>query len=114
MDSSFFPLSGPDAVNYEAIGKNFFNTENILGVNKNLDTISRIGETVSSTGSSNVPAARPVGAEEMSVREELQKLGEQLNTLKNNDIPPVETIADKMRVAEKTIRQAVTDFNRLN
>ena len=50
----------------------------------------------------------------MSVREELQKLGEQLNTLKNNEILPVETIADKMRVAEKTIRQAVKDFNRLN
>jgi|DEB0MinimDraft_6_1074348.scaffolds.fasta_scaffold100086_2 hypothetical protein len=49
--------------------------------NFNSDTINRVGETVLPTGSSNVPGARPVGAEEMRVRKELSELSEALNKL---------------------------------
>ena len=69
------------------MGESGFPTENILGVNKNMDTINRFGEMVSSMGSSNVPEARPMGAEEMGVRAELQKIGEQLEAIKNAEEP---------------------------
>ena len=65
-------------------------------------------------GSSNVPQARPIGAEEMNVRKELQKMGEELNRLKNAEESEVDTIADKMKVAKGAIEQAVKDFKRIN
>ena len=78
-----------------------------------MDTINRFGEMVSSMGSSNVPQARPMGREEMNVREQLQKMGEELDRLKNAEESDVETIADKMKVA-RAIQQAVKDFKRIN
>ena len=125
MDFSYaFPITSdidfssgynnPSPINFDAVGEAVFPTQNILGVNNNMDTINRFGEMVSSMGSSNLPQARPIGAEEMSVRAELQKLGEELNRLKNAGESDVDTIADKMRVAKGAIEQAVKDFNRLN
>lgn len=122
--SSSFPITSnidyssafndPAPINFNAVGEAVFPTQNILGVNKNMDTINRFGEMVSSMGSSNVPQARPIGAEEMSVREQLQKMGEELNRLKNAEESEVETIADKMKVAKGAIEQAVKDFKRIN
>ena len=97
-------------VNFDAVGEAVFPTENILGVNKNLDTINLFGEMVSSMGSSNVPSARPMGAEEMSVRRELQELGAKLDALKTQQDDGVESIEDKMRAAKAVIEQAVKDF----
>ena len=107
-------FNNPSPINFDAVGESIFPTENILGVNKNLNTINRFGEMVSSMGSSNVPQARPIGAEEMNVREQLQKMGEELNRLKNAEEPEVDTIADKMKVAKGAIEQAVKDFKRIN
>jgi hypothetical protein len=122
--SSSFPITSdidfssafnnPSPINFDAVGESVFPTENILGVNKNLDTINRVGQAVSSMGSSNVPQARPIGAEEMNVRAELQKMGEELNRLKNAGVSDVDTIADKMKVAKGAIEQAVKDFKRIN
>ena len=122
--SSSFPITSnidyssafnnPSPINFSAVGESVFPTENILGVNKNLDTINRVGQAVSSMGSSNVPQARPIGAEEMNVRAELQKMGEELNRLKNAGVSDVDTIADKMKVAKGAIEQAVKDFKRIN
>ena len=122
--SSSFPITSnidyssafnnPSPINFSAVGESVFPTENILGVNQNIGTINRFGEMVSSMGSSNLPEARPIGAEEMNVREQLQKMGEQLNRLKNAEESDVDTIADKMKVAKGAIEQAVKDFNRLN
>jgi hypothetical protein len=122
--SSSFPITSdidfssafnnPAPVNFAAVGETVFPTQNILGVNKNLDTINRVGQAVSSTGSSNVPQARPIGAEEMNVRKELQKMGEELNRLKNAEESGVDTIAEKMKVAKGAIEQAVKDFKRIN
>ena len=118
--SSSFPITSdidfssafnnPSPINFDAVGESVFPTQNILGVNKNLDTINRIGQAVSSMGSSNVPQARPIGAEEMNVREQLQKMGEELNRLKNDEKPKVETLDDKMKTAKSIIEQAVKDF----
>ena len=118
--SSSFPITSdidfssafnnPSPINFDAVGESVFPTQNILGVNKNLDTINRIGQAVSSMGSSNVPQARPIGAEEMNVREQLQKMGEELNRLKNDEKPKVETLDDKMKTARSIIEQAVKDF----
>ena len=122
--SSSFPITSnidyssafnnPNPINFSAVGESVFPTENILGVNQNIGTINRFGEMVSSMGSSNLREARPIGAEEMNVRAELQKLGEELNRLKNAEESDVETIADKMKAAKGAIEQAVKDFNRLN
>ena len=122
--SSSFPITSdidfssafnnPSPINFDAVGESVFPTENILGVNKNLDTINRVGQAVSSMGSSNVPQARPIGAEEMNVRKELQKMGEELNRLKNAEESGVDTIAEKMKVAKGAIEQAVKDFKRIN
>tara|TARA_Y200000002_G_scaffold170827_1_gene140967 strand:+ start:177 stop:554 length:378 start_codon:yes stop_codon:yes gene_type:complete len=122
--SSSFPITSdidfssgfnnPSPINFDAVGESVFPTQNILGVNKNLETINRVGQAVSSMGSSNVPQARPIGAEEMNVREQLQKMGEELNRLKNAEESDVETIADKMNVAKGAIEQAVKDFKRIN
>tara|TARA_B100000530_G_scaffold336858_1_gene293078 strand:- start:12189 stop:12566 length:378 start_codon:yes stop_codon:yes gene_type:complete len=122
--SSSFPITSdndfssafnnPSPINFDAVGETVFPTQNILGVNKNMDTINRFGEMVSSMGSSNVPQARPIGVEEMNVREQLQKMGEELNRLKNAEESDVETIADKMNVAKGAIEQAVKDFKRIN
>ena len=122
--SSSFPITSdidfssafnnPSPINFDAVGESVFPTQNILGVNKNLDTINRVGQAVSSMGSSNVPQARPIGAEEMNVRAELQKMGEKLNRLKNAGESDVDTIADKMKVAKGAIEQAVKDFKRIN
>ena len=122
--SSSFPITSdidfssgynnPSPINFDAVGEAVFPTQNILGVNNNMDTINRFGEMVSSMGSSNLPQARPIGAEEMSVRAELQKLGEELNRLKNAGESDVDTIADKMKVAKGAIEQAVKDFKRIN
>ena len=122
--SSSFPITSdidfssaynnPAPINFDAVGETVFPTQNILGVNKNMDTINRFGEMVSSMGSSNVPQARPIGAEEMNVRAELQKMGEELNRLKNAEESDVDTIADKMKVAKGAIEQAVKDFKRIN
>ena len=122
--SSSFPITSdidfssafnnPSPINFDAVGESVFPTQNILGVNKNMDTINRFGEMVSSMGSSNVPQARPMGAEEMNVREQLQKMGEELNRLKNAEESGIETIADKMKVAKGAIEQAVKDFKRTN
>ena len=122
--SSSFPITSdidfssafnnPSPINFSAVGESVFPTENILGENKNLNTINRVGMAVSSMGSSNLPQARPVGAEEMNVRAELQKMGEELNRLKSEQEPEVETIADKMKVAKGAIEQAVKDFKRIN
>lgn len=122
--SSSFPITSdidfssafnnPSPINFDAVGEAVFPTQNILGVNKNMDTINRFGEMVSSMGSSNVPQARPIGAEEMNVREQLQKMGEELNRLKNAEESKVDTIADKMKVAKGAIEQAVKDFKRIN
>ena len=109
-----YGFNNPSPINFEAVGESIFPTENILGVNKNLDTINRVGQAVSSTGSSNVPQAQPIGAEEMNVRKELQKMGEELNRLKNAGEFDVDTIADKMKVAKGAIEQAVKDFKRIN
>ena len=125
MDFSYaFPITSdidfssgynnPSPINFDAVGEAVFPTQNILGVNNNMDTINRFGEMVSSMGSSNLPQARPIGAEEMSVRAELQKLGEELNRLKNAGESDVDTIADKMKVAKGAIEQAVKDFKRIN
>ena len=125
MDFSYaFPITSdidfssgynnPAPINFDAVGESVFPTQNILGVNKNLDTINRVGQAVSSMGSSNVPQARPIGAEEMNVRKELQKMGEELNRLKNAEESGVDTIADKMKVAKGAIEQAVKDFKRIN
>ena len=65
---------------------------------------------VSSMGSSNVPSARPMGAEEMSVRRELQELGAKLDALKTQQGDGVESIEDKMRAAKGVIERAVKDF----
>lgn len=100
-------------INFDAVGEAVFPTENILGVNKNMDTINRVGEIVSSMGSSNVPSARPIGAEGMGVRAELQRLGEQLEAMKNSREPAMETISDKMAAAKGVIEQAVKDFKRI-
>ena len=118
--SSSFPITSdidfssafnnPSPINFDAVGESVFPTQNILGVNKNLNTINRIGQAVSSMGSSNVPQARPIGAEEMNVREQLQKMGEELNRLKNAEEPKVETLDDKMKTARSIIEQAVKDF----
>ena len=118
--SSSFPITSdidfssafnnPSPINFDAVGESVFPTENILGVNKNLDTINRVGQAVSSTGSSNVPQARPIGAEEMNVRAELQKMGEELNRFKNAGEPKVETLDDKMKTVRSIIEQAVKDF----
>lgn len=118
--SSSFPITSdidfssgfnnPSPINFDAVGESIFPTENILGVNKNLDTINRVGQAVSSMGSSNVPAARPIGAEEMSVRAELQKLGEQLDSLKKGQATGMPTIEEKMQAAKGIIEQAVKDF----
>jgi|TARA_R100000084_G_scaffold80057_1_gene36717 hypothetical protein len=97
------------AINFDAVGESIFPTENILGVNKNLDTIRRLGETVSSMGSSNLPSARPVGAEEAGVREKLSSMAKQLESLKREDLG-IQTIEDKMKVAKDVIAQAVKDF----
>tara|TARA_A100001201_G_scaffold52511_1_gene51822 strand:+ start:574 stop:951 length:378 start_codon:yes stop_codon:yes gene_type:complete len=122
--SSSFPITSdidfssafnnPSPINFDAVGEAVFPTQNILGVNKNMDTINRFGEMVSSIGSSNVPQARPIGAEEMNVREQLQKMGEELDRLKNAEESGVETIADKMKAAKGAIEQAVKDFKRTN
>ena len=122
--SSSFPITSdidfssayntPAPINFDAVGEAVFPTQNILGVNKNMDTINRFGEMVSSMGSSNVPQARPMGAEEMNVRAELQKMGEELYRLKNAEKSGVETIADKMKAAKGAIEQAVRDFKRIN
>ena len=122
--SSSFPITSdidfssafnnPSPINFDAVGESVFPTQNILGVNKNLNTINRIGQAVSSMGSSNVPQARPIGAEEMNVRKELQKMGEELNRLKNAEESGVDTIAEKMKVAKGAIEQAVKDFKRIN
>ena len=118
--SSSFPITSnidfssafnnPSPINFDAVGESVFPTQNILGVNKNLDTINRVGQAVSSMGSSNVPQARPIGAEEMNVREQLNKMGEELNRLKNDEKPRVETLDDKMKTARSIIEQAVKDF----
>ena len=100
-------------INFDAVGEAVFPTENILGVNKNMDTINRVGEIVSSMGSSNVPSARPLGAEGMEVRAELQRLGEQLEAMKNSREPAMQTISDKMAAAKGVIEQAVKDFKRI-
>ena len=55
-----------------------------------------------------------MGREEMNVREQLQKMGEELDRLKNAEESDVETIADKMKVARGAIQQAVKDFKRIN
>tara|TARA_R100001198_G_scaffold96478_1_gene86491 strand:+ start:2223 stop:2600 length:378 start_codon:yes stop_codon:yes gene_type:complete len=122
--SSSFPITSnidyssafnnPNPINFSAVGESVFPTENILGANQNMNTINRFGEMVSSMGSSNLREARPIGAEEMNVREKLQKMGEELNRLKNTEESDVETIADKMKAAKGAIEQAVKDFNRLN
>lgn len=122
--SSSFPItsnidyssaySNPSPINFSAVGESIFPTENILGVNQNIGTINRFGEMVSSMGSSNLPEARPIGAEEMNVREQLQKMGEELNRLKNAEESDVDSIADKMKVAKGAIEQAVKDFKRIN
>lgn len=122
--SSSFPITSdidfssafnnPSPINFDAVGETVFPTQNILGVNKNMDTINRFGEMVSSMGSSNVREARPIGAEEMNVREQLQKMGEDLNRLKNAEESDVDTIADKMKVARGAIEQAVKDFKRIS
>lgn len=118
--SSSFPITSdidfssgfnnPSPINFDAVGESVFPTENILGVNKNLDTINRFGEMVSSMGSSNVPAARPVGAEERSVRAQLQKLGAELDSLKKGQASGMPTIEEKMKAAKGVIEQAVKDF----
>ncbi len=118
--SSSFPISSdiefssgfnnPSPINFQAVGETVFPTENILGVNKNMDTINRFGEMVSSMGSSNVPAARPMGAEEMGVRTQLQKLGAELDALKKSQASNTPTIEDKMKAAKGVIEQAVRDF----
>ena len=118
--SSSFPITSnidfssafnnPSPINFDAVGESVFPTQNILGVNKNLDTINRVGQAVASMGSSNVPQARPIGAEEMSVREQLKKMGEELNRFKNDGEPKVETLDDKMKTARSIIEQAVKDF----
>ena len=118
--SSSFPITSdidfssafnnPSPINFDAVGESVFPTQNILGVNKNFDTINRVGQAVSSMGSSNVPQARPIGAEEMNVRKQLQKMGEELNRLKNDGEPKVETLDDKMKTARSIIEQAVKDF----
>ena len=122
--SSSFPITSdidfssafnnPSPINFDAVGESVFPTQNILGVNKNMDTINRFGEMVSSMGSSNVPQARPIGAEETNVRQQLQKMGEELNRLKNAGESDAETIADKMKVAKEAIERAVKDFKRIN
>lgn len=125
MDFSYaFPITSdidfssgynnPSPINFDAVGEAVFPTKNILGVNKNMDTINRFGEMVSSMGSSNVPQARPIGTEEMNVRAELQKMGEELNRLKTAEEAEVDTIAEKMKVAKGAIEQAVKDFKRIN
>ena len=118
--SSSFPITSdidfssayhnPAPINFDAVGEAVFPTQNILGVNKNMDTINRFGEMVSSMGSSNVPAARPVGAEERGVRAELQKLGAELDALKKGQASSMPTIEDKMKAARGIIEQAVKDF----
>ena len=120
--SSSFPITSdidfssgfnnPSPINFSAVGETVFPTDNILGVNKNMDTINRFGEMVSSMGSSNVPAARPMGAEEMGVRAELQELGAKLDALKKGQGVGGVTIEDKMKAAEGVIAQAVEDFKR--
>ena len=110
-DINFSPaFNNPSPINFDAVGESVFPTQNILGVNKNLDTINRVGQAVASMGSSNVPQARPIGAEEMSVREQLKKMGEELNRFKNDEKPRVETLDDKMKTARSIIEQAVKDF----
>ena len=96
-------------INFSAVGESVFPTENILGVNKNMDTINRIGEKVSFMGSSNLPNARPAGTEEAGVREKLSAMAEELDRLKRKDAG-VETIEDKMKVAKGVISQAIKDF----
>ena len=96
-------------INFSAVGESVFPTENILGVNKNIDTINRFGEMVSSMGSSNLPNARPIGAEEAGVREKLSEMAQELDRLKRKDTG-VETIEDKMKVAKGVIAQAIKDF----
>ena len=118
--SSSFPITSdidfssgfnnPSPINFDAVGESVFPTDNILGVNKNMDTINRFGEMVSSMGSSNVPAARPMGAEEMGVRSQLQKLGAELDALKKRQASNTPTIEDKMKAAKAVIEQAVKDF----
>ena len=120
--SSSFPITSdidfssgfnnPSPINFSAVGETVFPTDNILGVNKNMDTINRFGEMVSSMGSSNVPAARPMGAEEMGVRAELQELGAKLDALKKGQGAGGLSIEDKMKAAEGVIAQAVEDFKR--
>ena len=117
--SSSFPITSdidfssgfnnPSPINFSAVGETVFPTDNILGVNKNMDTINRFGEMVSSMGSSNLPNARPVGAEEAGVREKLSAMAEELDRLKRKD-EKVETIEDKMKLARNVIAQAVKDF----
>jgi hypothetical protein len=60
-------------------------------------------------GSSNLPSARPVGAEEAGVREKLSSMAKQLESLKREDLG-IQTIEDKMKVAKDVIAQAVKDF----
>ena len=96
-------------INFSAVGESVFPTENILGVNKNIDTINRFGELVSSMGSSNLPNARPIGTEEAGVREKLSTMAEELERLKRKDLG-IETIEDKMKVAKGVIAQAIKDF----
>ena len=96
-------------INFSAVGESVFPTENILGVNKNMDTINRIGEKVSFMGSSNLPNARPIGTEEAGVREKLAEMARELDRLKGKDTE-VETIEDKMKIAKDVIAQAVKDF----
>ena len=118
--SSSFPItsnidyssafSNPSPINFSAVGESVFPTENILGVNQNKDTINRFGEMVSSMGSSNLPQAKPSGPEEMNMRAQLQKMGEELNRLKNAEEPKVETLDDKMKTVRSIIEQAVKDF----
>ena len=102
-------FNNDEAVNFKAVGESVFPTDNILGVNKNMDTINRFGEMVSSMGSSNLPNARPVGAEEAGVREKLSAMAEELDRLKRKE-EKVETIDDKMKLARNVIAQAVKDF----
>jgi hypothetical protein len=96
-------------INFGAVGESVFPTENILGVNKNIDTINRFGEMVSSMGSSNLPNARPAGTEEAGVREKLSAMAQELDRLKRKDTG-VETLEDKMKLAKGVIAQAVKDF----
>ena len=55
-----------------------------------------------------------MGPAGLGVRDELQRLGEQLEAMKNAKEPAMETISDKMQAAKGVIEQAVKDFKRIN